>query len=58
MVTPISPSATSKAIAERTFLSTRTVENHLARIYRRLAIVGRGALGAVVASRDGDYGPA
>ncbi len=49
--------ATSKAIAEQTFLSTRTVENHLQRIYRRLAIDGRSALAAVVASPDGDYGP-
>ena len=49
--------ATSKAIAERTYLSTCTVENHLQRIYRRLAIDGRSALAAVVASPDGEYGP-
>jgi DNA-binding CsgD family transcriptional regulator len=49
--------ATSKAIAEQTFLSTRTVENHLARIYRRLDIDGRSALAAVVASPDGEYRP-
>jgi DNA-binding CsgD family transcriptional regulator len=40
---------TSKAIAERMYLSPRTVDNHLQRIYRRLAIDGRSALASVVA---------
>jgi DNA-binding CsgD family transcriptional regulator/tetratricopeptide (TPR) repeat protein len=39
---------TSKAIAERMYLSPRTVDNHLQRIYRRLGIEGRSALAGVV----------
>lgn len=36
--------ATSRAIAERLFLSVRTVENHLGHIYRGLGIDGRSDL--------------
>jgi DNA-binding CsgD family transcriptional regulator len=35
---------TSRAIAERLFLSARTVDNHLARIYGKLGVSGRAEL--------------
>ncbi|HWL42490.1 MAG TPA: LuxR C-terminal-related transcriptional regulator [Ilumatobacter sp.] len=38
----------SKAIAEDLFLSVRTVDNHLAQAYRKLAVGGRDELAAVV----------
>ena len=40
---------TSKEIAERLFLSPRTVDNHLATIYRRLEIPSRARLAALMA---------
>jgi DNA-binding CsgD family transcriptional regulator len=36
---------TSKDIAERLYLSTRTVDTHLARVYRKLGVEGRTELG-------------
>ena len=35
----------NREIAETLFLSTRTVENHLSRVYRKLDISSRSALG-------------
>lgn len=40
---------TSKEIAERLYLSPRTVDNHLAQIYRRLDIPSRSKLAALMA---------
>lgn len=40
---------TSKEIAERLYLSPRTVDNHLATIYRRLEIPSRARLAALMA---------
>ena len=37
---------TSRAIAERLYLSTRTVENHLQRVYSKLGVAGRAELKA------------
>lgn len=43
--------ASSKEIAERLFLSTRTVDNHLQSIYGKLGIRGRRELSAAFSSR-------
>ena len=40
---------TSKEIAETLYLSPRTVDNHLAQIYRRLDITSRAKLAALMA---------
>jgi DNA-binding CsgD family transcriptional regulator len=37
---------TSKEIAEKLFLSSRTVENHLQRVYVKLGVTGRAELAA------------
>ncbi len=47
---------TSKEIAEQLFVSTRTVENHLQRVYTKLGIKGRGELAERLAL-DQDPGP-
>lgn len=39
----------SREVAEELFLSVRTVDNHLAQIYRKLAVGGRADLAAVLA---------
>ncbi|MGD9997082.1 MAG: LuxR C-terminal-related transcriptional regulator [Ilumatobacteraceae bacterium] len=39
-----------RAIGDRLFLSTRTVDNHLARIYAKLGIEGRSELAAALAA--------
>lgn len=40
--------ATSQEIAERLYLSIRTVSNHLAKVYRKLGISGRSELAAAL----------
>jgi len=44
----------SKTIAERLFLSIRTVDNHLQRAYTKLGIRGRDELAAALATSDGE----
>ncbi|MFE9653336.1 LuxR C-terminal-related transcriptional regulator [Micromonospora sp. NPDC006431] len=48
--------ATSRAIAERLYLSTRTVENHLQRVYSKLGVTGRAELRAALWSMPGHDG--
>jgi len=43
---------TNRAIAERVFLSPKTVEANLARVYRKLGIRSRAPLGQAMAKRD------
>jgi DNA-binding CsgD family transcriptional regulator len=43
----------SKEIAEKLFVSTRTVENHLQRAYEKLGVRGRPELAAVLGVPDG-----
>ncbi|WP_319462892.1 LuxR C-terminal-related transcriptional regulator [Micromonospora sp. RTP1Z1] len=47
---------TSRAIAERLYLSSRMVENHLQRVYSKLGVAGRAALKAVLRSLPGHEG--
>ncbi|MFE7117611.1 helix-turn-helix transcriptional regulator, partial [Streptomyces sp. NPDC057654] len=42
---------TNQAVAERLCLSTRTVESHVARVYRKTGVPSRAALAALIASR-------
>ncbi len=47
---------TNREIAERVFVSPKTVEASLARAYRKLGIRSRAELGAVMASRESEAG--
>ncbi|MCW3815498.1 LuxR C-terminal-related transcriptional regulator [Micromonospora sp. DR5-3] len=47
---------TSRAIAEQLYLSTRTVENHLQRVYSKLGVTGRAELRAALRSMPGHDG--
>jgi DNA-binding CsgD family transcriptional regulator len=50
---------TSVEIGRRLYLSARTVDSHLGRVYAKLAVANRTALAAVLlASRDADVAPA
>ncbi|MFC5944909.1 helix-turn-helix transcriptional regulator, partial [Micromonospora harpali] len=47
---------TSRAIGERLFLSSRTVDNHLHRIYHKLGVTGRAELRAALRWLPGSAG--
>jgi DNA-binding CsgD family transcriptional regulator len=44
--------ATSREVGEQLFLSRRTVDNHLQRIYGKLGVSGRQGLAEYLASAD------
>jgi DNA-binding CsgD family transcriptional regulator len=44
-------------IAQALFVTRKTVETHLGRVYRKLGISGRGGLGRALAQRGGQPGP-
>ncbi|TWF90005.1 helix-turn-helix transcriptional regulator [Kitasatospora viridis] len=46
----------SREIAQRLFLSPRTVDAHLGRVYRRLGLSSRAELARVIGGRDGAVG--
>ncbi|QGN50430.1 LuxR C-terminal-related transcriptional regulator [Micromonospora sp. WMMD558] len=48
--------ATSRVIAQQLYLSARTVENHLQRIYSKLGVTGRAELGAALRAIPGHDG--
>ncbi|MCX4474111.1 LuxR C-terminal-related transcriptional regulator [Micromonospora sp. NBC_01655] len=48
--------ATSRAIAERLFLSSRTVDNHLQHVYSKLGVTGRAELRVALRSFPGQEG--
>jgi DNA-binding NarL/FixJ family response regulator len=43
---------TNRAIAERIYVSPKTVESNLARVYRKLGIGSRAELGRAMAQRE------
>ena len=53
-ILPAGVGESSKAIAERLFLSVCAVNNHLGSIYTKLGIGGRGELAAKLASAPPD----
>ena len=48
----VAEGVTNRDAAARLFLSTKTIEAHLHRVYRKLGISGREQLGAALASRQ------
>ncbi len=49
---------TNQAVADRLCLSTRTVESHVARVYRKTGVPSRAALAALMARGARDRPPA
>jgi DNA-binding CsgD family transcriptional regulator len=49
---------TTRQVAEAAFVSPKTVEANLTRIYRKLGIGSRAELGATIRQSDGGGGPA
>ncbi|NUP50924.1 MAG: helix-turn-helix transcriptional regulator [Catenulispora sp.] len=47
----------SREIAQRLFLSPRTVEAHLGRVYRRLGVSSRSELPRIIGNQGGNGAP-
>ena len=51
---PVAEGKTNREIAAELFLSNPTVESHLSRVFTKLGVSSRAAVGAVLARRAGE----
>lgn len=55
VLTLVTPGPTNEEIADRLFLSVRTVERHLSNTYVKLGLRGKPARAAAAAALAGDF---